>query len=144
MEFGKMLYLCNRNESNPIFLQYCNYMIIKHLAIGGGNFTPSSLGSKVNKKKRHNPLKVRLLSLFFASLLLQLCVVVASCTDEDPVPESPKMTRADSIAQGLILVLSADDEWDSIANINLNDSVVISVGGTDGETSDSTDYNWGE
>ncbi len=112
--------------------------------MGGGNFTPSSLGSKVNKKKRHNPLKVRLLSLFFASLLLQLCVVVASCSDEDPVPESPKMTRADSIARGLIVNLTADEEWKDTINYSFNDTEVLPAGGTDTESSDSTDYCWGE
>ena len=90
--------------------------IFSHLANGGGKFCPSHYFAQSRVRRRAN------LSV-------------------DPAP--PLMTRADSIADGLIVdVPTADGDWDGTTTYDLNGNPIegVGVGGVDTEL----DSPWGE
>ena len=116
---------------------------ISYLANGGGKFCPSHLFAHSRVRRRANLLSFSALPLlliifFFAS------AVLTGCADNDPVdPAPPLMTRADSIAAGLIAAVpTADGDWDGTATYDLNGNPIegIGVGGVDTEL----DSPWGE
>lgn len=82
-------------------------------------------------------------TLYVALLLVSL----AACTSKDPVVDPlPLMTRADSIAAGLIsAVPTAEGDWDGTTTYDLNGNPIegIGVGGNDSDISEG-DTVWGE
>ena len=79
-------------------------------------------------------------ALYIALLLAPL----AACTSKDPIVDpEPLMTRADSIAAGLIAAVpTADGDWGDTTAYDLNGNPMegIDVGGVDTEL----DSPWGE
>lgn len=99
-------------------------------------------------RRRANLLSFSALPLLLL-ILLFVSAVLTGCADKDPVdPAPPLMTRADSIAAGLVAAVpTADGDWDGTATYDLNGNPIegISVGGSD--TDAETDMNgntWGE
>lgn len=122
-------------------------MNIKRLAIGGGKFYPSHYFAQSRVRRRANLLSFStqssLLFLFlFASALL------AGCADADILQPSSPMTRADSIAAGLLVpVPTADGAWDGETVYDFDGNPIgqgsdtqIAVGGVDSDL----DSPWGE
>ena len=83
-----------------------------------------------------------LIAILFISLAFP--ALFAGCTSETPsLDPPPLMTRADSIAAGLIsAVPTADGDWDGTTTYDLNGNPIegIGVGGVDTEL----DSPWGE
>ena len=84
---------------------------IKHLAIGGGNFEPSSFCNHYALTHRCNALVSFSLALFIS---LFTAPALVGCDEDEPrtpsTPETRALTHEDSVRLGLIL--QADDEWD--------------------------------
>lgn len=119
---------------------------ISRLANGGGKFCPSHYFAQSRVRRRANLLSYSALSpllliFLFASALL------TGCADKDPVdPAPPLMTRADSIAAGLIAAVpTADGDWGGTTAYDLNGNPIenIVIGGTDSDISEG-DTVWGE
>jgi len=129
-------------------------MNIKRLAIGGGKKSPSQFEKEEHAHARHKSLSARL--LLPCALCLVLAAAVAGCADEDiPEPKpQPLMTRADSIAAGLLVVpaLTADGAWDGETVYDFDGNAIgqgsdtqIAVGGTDTDAAEAADgHTYGE
>ena len=117
--------------------------IFSHLANGGGKFCPSHYFAQSRVRRRANLLSYSALSplVFF---FLFSSALLTGCADKDPVVDpEPLMTRADSIAAGLIAAVpTADGDWDGTTAYDLNGNPIegIGVGGVDTEL----DSPWGE
>ena len=83
------------------------------------------------------------------------CTVFVGCADEDiPQPsQKPLMTRADSIAAGLLPVVpTADGDWDGETVYDFDGNPIgqgsdtqIAVGGSDSDAAEGDDgHTWGE
>ena len=119
---------------------------ISRLANGGGKFCPSHYFAQSRVRRRANLLSSSALSpLVF--LFLFSSALLTGCADKDPVVDpEPLMTRADSIAAGLIVdVPTADGDWDGTTTYDLNGNPIegIGVSGTDSDISDGGTV-WGE
>ena len=102
---------------------------MKRLRIGGGKNQPLNIQERKHARARGNHLIYCALSLLFLAALV-------GCTDTDKKPEilEPRMTRADSVAAGLIIAVpTADPEWADSINVNFDDpdTATLTVGGTD-------------
>ena len=124
-------------------------MNISHLAIGGGKKNPSQFEKEEHARARRKSLSARL--LLPCALCLVLAAAVAGCADEDiPEPKpQPLMTRADSIAAGLLVVpaLTADGAWDgeTVYDFDGNPLPQLGVGSTDTDAEKAADgYTYGE
>ena len=111
--------------------------------MGGGKFCPSHLFAQSRVRRRANLLSFSTLSpLVF--LFLFASALLTGCADKEPVdPAPPLMTRADSIAAGLIAAVpTADGDWDGTTTYDLNGNPIegVGVGGVDTEL----DSPWGE
>ena len=112
---------------------------MSHLAIGGGKKAPLNIQERKHPRVRGN------LLIYCALPLLLLAAVLVGCTDNDNKPETlePLMTRADSIAAGLIVVVpTADGEWTDTITVNWDNPAPddIPVGGQDTDLENP----WGE
>ena len=124
-------------------------MKTKHLAIGGGGKKSSSQSLfNFRARVRAKSLTQRLLHL---SVLCALsCTVLVGCADEDiPQPsQQPLMTRADSIAAGLLPVVpTADGAWDgeTVYDFDGNPVEQLGVSGSDTDAEKDADgHTWGE
>ena len=123
--------------------------IFSHLAIGGGIIYPSQLEIKEHTRARRKSLSARL--LLPCALCLVFATAIVGCADEDiPEPKpQPLMTRADSIAAGLLpAVPTADGAWDSETYYDFDGNPIgsdsaadqLGVGGVDSDL----DSPWGE
>ena len=123
-------------------------MNIKRLAIGGGDKNPSQLENNEHARAWHKSLSARL--LLPCALCLVLAAAVAGCADEDiPEPKpQPLLTRADSIAAGLLPVVpTADGAWDSETYYDFDGNPLpqLGVSGTDTDAEKDADgYVYGE
>ena len=118
-------------------------MNIKRLAIGGGKKDPSQFEKEEHARAWRKSLSARL--LLPCALCLVLAAAVIGCADEDiPEPKPrPLMTRADSIAAGLLpAVVTADGAWDSetVYDFDGNPLPQLGVGGGD----EDLDSPWGD
>ena len=91
-----------------------NLLNIRHLAIGGGDFEPSSSSNHCALTHRRNALVPFVLVLFFSLFAVPALV---GCDDDEPrTPSTSANTRAltheDSVRLGLIL--HAETDWDGI------------------------------
>ena len=122
---------------------------ISYLANGGGKFCPSHSCAQSRVRRRANLLSFSALSpllliFFFAS------AVLTGCADKDPVdPAPPLMTRADSIAAGLITAagFTVNGEWDGEDYYDFNGNPLedLGVGGTDTDAeTDDNGTTWAE
>ena len=116
--------------------------------MGGGKKNPSQFEKEEHARARRKSLSARL--LLPCALCLVLAAAVAGCADEDiPEPKpQPLMTRADSIAAGLLVpVPTADGAWDGETVYDFDGNAIgqgsdtqIAVGGVDSDL----DSPWGE
>ena len=95
---------------------------------GGKKYAPQ-YSERKHARARGNHLIYCVLSLLFLAALV-------GCTDTDKKPEilEPRMTRADSVAAGLIIAVpTADGAWADSINVNFDDpdTATLTVGGTD-------------
>ena len=121
--------------------------------MGGGKKNPSQLVREEPANGRRKSLTSRLLHRLVPHCALALCslgaLVLAGCADADiPQPSSP-MTRADSIAAGLLVpVPTADGAWDGETVYDFDGNPIgsdsaadqLGVGGVDSDL----DSPWGE
>ena len=117
-------------------------MKIKHLAIGGGKKSSSQYLWNPRAGAHAKPLTQRLLRLFVLCALS--CTVFVGCTDEDiPEPtQPPLMTRADSIAAGLLPVVpTADGAWDSETYYDFDGNPLPQLGVSSTDTDAEKDAN---
>ena len=123
-------------------------MNIKHLAIGGGEKSSSQFEKEEHARAQRKSLSARL--LLPCALCLVLAAAVAGCADEDiPEPKpQPLLTRADSIAAGLLPVVpTADGAWDSETYYDFDGNPLpqLGVSGTDTDAEKDADgYVYGE
>ena len=123
-------------------------MNIKHLAIGGGDKNPSQLENNEHARARRKSLSARL--LLPCALCLVFGTAIAGCADEDiPEPKpQPLLTRADSIAAGLLpAVVTADGAWDSETYYDFDGNPLpqLGVSGTDTDAEKAADgHTYGE
>ena len=123
-------------------------MNIKHLAIGGGDENPSQLENNEHARARRKSLSARL--LLPCALCLVFGTAIAGCADEDiPEPKpQPLLTRADSIAAGLLpAVVTADGAWDSETYYDFDGNPLpqLGVSGTDTDAEKAADgHTYGE
>ena len=123
-------------------------MYISRLAIGGGKKGPSQLENKGHARARRKSLSARL--LLPCALCLVLAAAVAGCADEDiPEPKpQPLLTRADSIAAGLLpAVVTADGAWDSETYYDFDGNPLpqLGVGSTETDAGKDADgHTYGE
>ena len=123
-------------------------MNIKHLAIGGGEKSSSQLENNEHARARRKSLSARL--LLPCALCLVFGTAIAGCADEDiPEPKpQPLLTRADSIAAGLLpAVVTADGAWDSETYYDFDGNPLpqLGVGSTDTDAEKAADgYTYGE
>jgi hypothetical protein len=124
---------------------------ISELANGGGKKSPSRLFFRKRGRSFVNPLKINAVAAaFFFSVSIPFLSV--SCSQE-PADLSPRrsMSRADSIAAGLItLDLYLNPDWDGEIIYDPADSTAVpaadlSVGGSDTDAqTDDNGNTWGE
>ena len=117
---------------------------ISYLANGGGKFCPSHSCAQSRARRHANHLSFNTLSPLLLILFFFASAVLTGCADKDPVdPAPPLMTRADSIAAGLIAAVpTADGDWCGTTAYDLNGNPIegIDVGGVDTEL----DSPWGD
>ena len=94
------------------------WLIFKRLAIGGGDFWPSSFVRSCASQLRRNALTFTIFA-FVAVLVMAPALAGCSKGDEplradDPVTRA--LTREDSVRLGLILM--ADSAWDGVIDEN--------------------------
>ena len=108
----------------------------------------SQIVKRCHQIKQRKSLSARL--LLPCALCLVLAAAVAGCADEDiPEPKpQPLMTRADSIAAGLLpAVVTADGAWDSETYYDFDGNPLpqLGVSGTDTDAEKDADgYVYGE
>ena len=123
-------------------------MNIKHLAIGGGEKSSSQFEIKEHAHAWRKSLSARL--LLPCALCLVFATAIVGCADEDiPEPKpQPLLTRADSIAAGLLpAVVTADGAWDSETYYDFDGNPLpqLGVGSTDTDAEKDADgYVYGE
>ena len=106
----------------------------------------SQIVKRCHQIKQRKSLSARL--LLPCALCLVLAAAVAGCADADiPQPSSP-MTRADSIAAGLLpAVVTADGAWDSETYYDFDGNPLpqLGVGSTDTDAEKAADgHTYGE
>lgn len=133
--------------------------------MGGGKKCPSQCVREEPASGRRKSLTSRLLHRLVPHCALALSclgalalsslggLVLAGCADADiPQPSSP-MTRADSIAAGLLVpVPTADGAWDGETVYDFDGNPIgqgsdtqIAVGGSDSDATEGDDgHTWGE
>lgn len=116
--------------------------------MGGGEKSSSQFEKEEHAHARHKSLSARL--LLPCALCLVFGTAVVGCADEDiPEPKpQPLLTRADSIAAGLLPVtLTADGAWDSETYYDFDGNPLpqLGVGSTDTDAEKDADgYTYGE
>ena len=120
--------------------------IFSHLANGGGKFCPSHYFAQSRVRRRATLLSYSALSPLVFFFLFIPALLTARAANAAVVATDPLMTRADSIAAGLIVdVPTADGDWDGTTTYDLNGNPIegIGVSGTDSDISDGGTV-WGE
>ena len=123
-------------------------MNIMHLVVERGDKSSSQFEKEEHALARRKSLSARL--LLPCALCLVFGTAIAGCADEDiPEPKpQPLMTRADSIAAGLLpAVVTADGAWDSETYYDFGGNPLpqLGVGSTDTDAEKAADgYTYGE
>ena len=127
-----------------------------HLVVERGDKSSSQFEKEEHALARRKSLSARL--LLPCALCLVLAAAVIGCADEDiPEPKpQPLMTRADSIAAGLLVVspITVHSDWDGESVYDFDGNATgseaqsgtqIAVGGTDTDAAEGDDGRaWGE
>lgn len=90
------------------------WLIYRRLAIGGGDFWPSSFCRFRASALRRNALTF---TIFAFIAVLVMAPVLASCSKGDELVRTDDsvtraLTHADSVRLGLVIELKADSAWD--------------------------------